>query len=162
LERKYYEAYENRYRDVYRQGVKYWCDFPWEVLEDLAGLDSFLDFAGARPGAHRILEPGCGEGHLAVALAQKGFDYLGVDLAPSAVEKAGLRISEAGLGVRARFVLHDATDLSFLHEGSFDFALDNKFLHMLVVDHDRRRYLSTLRWALKPGACSTSTFSSPT
>lgn len=152
MDRKYYQAYEDRYRDVYRQGVKYWSDFPWEVLEDLAGLDSFLEFTGARPGVHKFLEPGCGEGHLALALAQKGFDYLGVDLAPSALERARLRLSEAGLGERAQFVLHDVTDLTFLDEATFDFALDNKLLHMLVVDQDRRRYLASLRRALKIGA----------
>lgn len=150
--KKYYEAYEDRYQAVYRQGVKYWSDFPWEVQEDLAGLNSFLDFAGARPGIHRILEPGCGEGHLAVVLIQRGFDYLGVDLAPSALEKAQSRLKDAGFEAPGRFVLHDATDLSFLPAGSFDLALDNKFLHMLVVDQDRRRYLTSLRRVLKPGA----------
>lgn len=152
MEGKYYHAYEDRYKDVYRQGVKYWCDFPWEVREDLTGLDSVLDFAGARPGIHRVLEPGCGEGHLALALIQRGFDYLGIDLAPSALEKARLRLKEAGLVDHARFILHDATDLSFLPAASFDLAIDNKFLHMLVVDQDRQKYLSSLRRVLKPGA----------
>jgi len=152
MEKKYYRAYEDRYRAVYSQGVKYWSDFPREVQEDLAGLDSFLDFAKARPGVHRILEAGCGEGHLAVRIAQKGFDYLGIDLAPSALEKARLRLKEAGLEGRAQFVLHDVTDLLFLPGGSFDLAVDNKLLHMLVVDEDRQRYLAGLRRVLKPGS----------
>ncbi len=152
MKEKYYQAYEGRYRTVYSQGVKYWSDFPWEVQEDLAGLNSFLGFVRARPGVDRILEPGCGEGHLAVPLIQKGFDYLGVDLAPSALKKARSRLKEAGLEERARFVLHDATDLSFLPAGSFDLAVDNKFLHMLVVDRDRQRYLTGLRRVLKPGS----------
>jgi SAM-dependent methyltransferase len=151
-ERKYYQAYEDRYRDVHRQGVKYWADFPWEVLEDLAELDSFLAFAGANPGVHRVLEPGCGEGNLALALVHKGFDYLGIDLAPSALEKARARFAEAGFSAEGKFVLHDATDLAFLPEAGFDFAVDNKLLHMLVVDSDRRSYLSSLRRALKPEA----------
>lgn len=148
---KYYRAYEHRYRSVYRQGVKYWSDFPLELQEDLAGLDSFLAFAGARAG-HRILEPGCGEGPLAVPLIKKGLDYLGVDLAPSALRKARLRLKEAGLQGRRRFVLHDATDLSFLPAESFDLAVDNRFLHMLVVDGDRRAYHAGLRRVLKPGS----------
>lgn len=151
MEPKYYHSYEDRYRAVYRQGVKYWSAFPWEVLEDLAGLDSFLEFAGARPGAHKVLEPGCGEGHLALALVQKGFDYLGIDVAPSALEKARARLAEAGFQGEDRFVLADATDLSFLPKAGFDLAVDNRMLHMLVVDEDRRRYLAGLRRALKPG-----------
>ena len=152
MEKKYYQSYEERYKDVYSQGVKYWSGFPWEVVEDLAGLDAFLEFSGALPGTHRILEPGCGEGHLALSVAQKGFEYLGVDLAPSAVEKARQRLDEAGLGEYAKFLLRDATDLSFLPANGFDLALDSKFLHMLVVDQDRDRYLATLHAALKPGS----------
>ena len=69
-ELKYYQAYEERYQSVYGQGVKYWSDFPQEVEEDLAGLNAFLEFAGARagtyrarvrgrsPGLRRVLKPG--------------------------------------------------------------------------------------------------------
>lgn len=57
-----------------------------------------------------------------------------------------------GLSQTARFVLHDATDLSSLQTSGFDLAVDNKLLHMLVIDEDRERYLLALHKALKPGA----------
>lgn len=152
MKKKYYRSYEDRYQTVYSQGVKYWSGFPQEVAEELAGLEAFLEFAGACPDTHRILEPGCGEGHLAVVLAERGFRYVGVDLAPSAIAKARRRLEEAGLTGLAEFLLHDATDLSCLPEAEFDMALDNKFLHMLVVDGDREKYLATLHNVLKPGA----------
>jgi SAM-dependent methyltransferase len=150
--RKYYESYEDRYKQVYSQGLKYWSSFPEEVAEELGGLDAFLSYCEAKRGVHQVLEPGCGEGHLALALAQKGYEYLGIDLAPSAIDKASRRIAEAGLSHLAKFVLHDSTDLSFLPPGGFDLALDNKFLHMLVVDQDRETYLNGLHAALRPGS----------
>ncbi|MGE5578899.1 MAG: class I SAM-dependent methyltransferase [Bacillota bacterium] len=151
-ESKYYEAYEQRYRLVYGQGIEYWSNHPAEVKEEVEGLEAFLNFCGADPAADRVLEPGCGEGNLAVLLTGKGFRYVGVDLAPSAIEKARLRLERAGLSGLTEFVLADATELSFLPEAEFDLAVDNKFLHMLVVDGDRERYLAGLRRALKSGA----------
>lgn len=91
-------------------------------------------------------------GHLAVPLARRGVRYVEVDLAPSALEKARLRFEQAGLSGLTEFILADATDLGFLPQAGFGLAVDSKFLHMLVVDGDRERYLSGLRRALRPGA----------
>lgn len=181
-ERKYYFAYEDRYRNVYEQGVRYWSAFPWEVKGDLEGLEEFLQVFHSRQSAFapftphsepaaaerfRVLEPGCGEAPLAVTLLSRGFDYVGVDVAAIALSKAQERIAEflsidhpspvrsqlgkAQLG-KARLFQHDVTDLSFLEPRSFDLAIDNKLLHMLVLDSDRDLYLSSLCRALKPGA----------
>ncbi len=85
-------------------------------------------------------------------MAKKGFQYLDVDIAPSSLGKARDRIEAAGLSLLARFLTRDAIDVSFLPASGFDLALDNRFLHMLVVDEDRERYLRSLHTALKPGA----------
>lgn len=198
-ERKYYHAYEDRYRKVYEQGVRYWSAFPWELKGDLEGLDEFLKIYHSRrsaiaprseradAGRPRVLEPGCGEAPLAVTLLSRGFDYVGLDLATIALAKARERIEkflsanhpspvdsdlgnaqpsqaqlgeaqlskrqprQAGLGT-AQLFQHDVTDLSFLEPQSYDLAIDNKLLHMLVLDSDRDMYLRGLRRALKPGA----------
>lgn len=194
--RKYYHLYEDRYKKVYAQGVRYWSDFPWEVKEEIEGLEELfgmfeaqtveraglshpLDEEAGQPRGvpaegrrFRVLEPGCGEGHLAVQCLARGFDYVGIDLAPTALAKARVRIEAmagsldgretrgailSGLTTRSQFgraqlLCRDVTALSFLEPVSFDLAVDNKLLHVLVVDGDRRRYLSGLRRALKPGA----------
>jgi ubiquinone/menaquinone biosynthesis C-methylase UbiE len=41
-----------------------------------------------RPG-HRVLEVGCGQGHLTKALAQRGVDIVGIDANPRAPEVSG-------------------------------------------------------------------------
>lgn len=108
-ERKYYFAYEDRYRRVYEQGVPFWSAFPQELKEELEGLEELLRFyhehashAGTctRPATQvrpRLLEPGCGEAPLAPRVVSLGLDYVGVDLAPSALKKAKERL-EVSLG----------------------------------------------------------------
>lgn len=58
-----------------------------------------------RPG--RALDVGCGAGGLAVALAERGWDVLGVDLAPNAIEAA--RKVAAERGVTATFEAANAS-----------------------------------------------------
>ena len=121
-ERQYYLAYEDRYRRVYEQGVPFWSAFPCELEEDFEGLEEILKSyyeRGSTPGTlpaavteyprvatkerlhvsteerPRVLEPGCGEAPLALKLASLGFDYVGVDLAASALLKAKERLEEA-------------------------------------------------------------------
>ena len=51
-------------------------------------LDIVLDWVDPPPGA-RILDIGCGRGHLVRALTERGFDAWGIDLNPNARELAG-------------------------------------------------------------------------
>ena len=51
-------------------------------------LDIVLDWVGPEPVA-RILDIGCGRGHLVRALSKRGFDAWGIDLNPNARELAG-------------------------------------------------------------------------
>jgi 2-polyprenyl-3-methyl-5-hydroxy-6-metoxy-1,4-benzoquinol methylase len=51
-------------------------------------LELVLDWLAPRPGS-RILDVGCGRGHLVRALTEVGFDAWGIDLNPNAQEVAG-------------------------------------------------------------------------
>lgn len=151
LPEPYYKLYESRYRRVYEQGIDYWTNLPEEVQDHLEQLRAFLKFAGLKPDRHRILEAGCGEGHLARELVALGFDYTGIDISPAALEKASKRLKEAGLS--GNLVLGDITQLTrSFGDNSFDAAIDNMCLHMLVVDSDRQAYLTGLMRVLKPGS----------
>jgi SAM-dependent methyltransferase len=71
-------------------------------------LDLVLDWVDPPPGS-RLLDVGCGRGHLVRALTERGFDAWGIDLNPNASELAG------GLNVRTM----SATALEF-GDASFD------------------------------------------
>jgi len=139
----YYCWYEDRYREVYTQGVQFWTDDPQEIEKTTESLSRFLAHYGLAPGQSRIIEFGCGEGHLARFLLERGYEYTGVDISASALEKARQRVGRLATG--KNFILGDVTSLPEIPRGSFDAAVDNGCLHMLVVDSHRDRYLSEVR-----------------
>lgn len=49
------------------------------------------------PGCRSVLEPGCGTGRMAEALAAAGYEVTGFDRSPAMVERAARRLARAGL-----------------------------------------------------------------
>ena len=140
---KYYHAYEDRYKRVYSQGIKYWTNDPTEIKASTEKLEGFLKYYGFSPKNAKIIEFGCGEGHLAQYLIQKGYQYLGVDLSTSAIAKAKQRLDESGIS--GNFLLGDVTHLDMIADESYEVGIDNFCLQMLVLDVDRHNYLSEIQ-----------------
>ncbi len=140
----YYLAYEDRYRAVYAAGAERWGHSPedgelytalrnWVIQNDLIGK--------------RILEFACGEGAGGVILSELGCQYHGVDISPSAVEKA------RGATAAYPHARVDVLDMVRERTGErYDAALDVMGLHMLVTDGDRQAYLRNASASLLPGA----------
>lgn len=96
----------------------------------------------------RVLVPGCGQGHDVVLLAAMGFDVVGVDVAPVAVERARQALEQLGLGGEVR--LADFFGLGDVEAGSFDYVYE--YTCFCAIHPDRRReYAETVRRVLKPG-----------
>lgn len=94
------------YRMAYRIGLTPWEGAAQGGSEQLVGLlDREQDERGAPPG--RAVDLGCGSGAHTVELARRGWDALGVDDVPRALERARSRPGAD----RARFVLGDVTRL---------------------------------------------------
>ncbi|MBN7402853.1 class I SAM-dependent methyltransferase [Mycobacteroides abscessus subsp. abscessus] len=116
---------------------------PWDigqaqpVIRQLAAL-------GAVRG--QVLDPGCGTGWHAIEYARVGCSVTGIDLAPTAIERAQRNARSAG--VSAQFLVGDATAVDY--EARFDTVVDSKFFDNLDSAEARGRYLRTLTQALKP------------
>jgi SAM-dependent methyltransferase len=65
----------------------------------------------------RILEVGCGFGHLTARLQGSGLDALGIDIAPTAIEKA------KHLYPTGNFFVGDCTDISLMERLSPDIVI---------------------------------------
>jgi SAM-dependent methyltransferase len=93
----------------------------------------------------RTLEVGCGTGTNAIYLAQHGFEVVGVDISPLAVENA-----RAKANGRCRF-----ETLDFLNGaptgGPFQFVFDRGCFHTFDEDHERTRFAENVAAALVDG-----------
>ena len=94
----------------------------------------------------KVLDIGCGTGEHTIMLTRLGYDVLGIDFAPHAVEQA--RANAAEQGVDARFEVADAMNLG--PEPGYQTIVDSALLH-IFDDADRARYVSSLHTALRPG-----------
>lgn len=88
----------------------------------------------------RVLVPGCGLGHDALALDNRGYDVLGIDFAPLAVERARAR------GIKAELADFLTSDFG----GSFDLVCEHTLFCAIQPD-DRDRYVQAAARALRPG-----------
>ncbi len=144
LQEPYYLAYERRYKTVFSAGVPRWGHAPDDrVLEQT--LKSWVSANHLK--GKRILEFACGEGACGVILTGLGCQYHGIDIAPTAIEKAKEVLKgRPNATVEVLDMVKDAV------KGPYDAALDCMGLHMLVTDTDRSAYLKNAYNALKPGA----------
>jgi ubiquinone/menaquinone biosynthesis C-methylase UbiE len=115
------------------------------VLELTRALEQRL--LGDVPRGGRVLDVGCGGGHLAVHVARRRPDLqvVGVDLSPRQVARAAARARQAG--VAARFVTGSALDLPFA-DGDFDGVYS-----VASIKHwpDQARGLRECARVLRPG-----------
>lgn len=107
------------WNDHYRDG-----NLPWDTGEPSSELQSVLSLNAIQPC--RALEIGCGTGTNSVWLAQRGFEIIGIDLAPLAAERAEQRARAAG--VDARFLVADVLHLPAFG-GPFAFFFDRGCYH---------------------------------
>lgn len=101
-----------------------------------AGLLELLD---PRPG-ERVLDLGCGTGHLTAEIASKGASVVGIDHSAEMIDAARKAYPEL------EFHQMDATDFSF--DEPFDAVFSNAVLHWVKPPEAAVR---SIRAALKPG-----------
>ena len=107
-----------RYAVAYGLGIVPWERYPAAAAGSIAALlDRELVGRPSPPG--RALDLGCGRGYYTVELAGRGWQAVGIDYVPQAIE-AAKRSAVPGTG----FVAGDVTDLPSLGLGTFDFFLD--------------------------------------
>lgn len=117
---------------------------PWVIGEPQAAVVD-IERAGLITG--RVLDVGCGTGEHTILLAASGYDVLGVDGAPSAVEQA--RHNAMARGVGARFEVADALELE--EEPVYDTVIDSALFH-IFDDADRGNYVRSLGRATRRGS----------
>ena len=96
----------------------------------------------------KVIIPGCGRGHEAIFLAEKGFDVTGIDLAEGAVTFLANTLKERNLA--GRVLRQDFFSLDDSHNGVYDLALEHTFF-CAIPPRQRQDYCLTVARLLKPG-----------
>lgn len=118
---------------------------PWDIGESQPAVRE-LEASGQI--SSEVLDIGCGPGDNTLFLAGHGYQVLGLDAAPAAIERASRRAAERHAD--AQFAVADATSLA----GYFDrFAtvIDSALYHCMT-EHERAAYLDALHRACRRGA----------
>ena len=130
--KKYYEAYDERYKAIHAKGHSWAGDACTPIVLDV------IRRYGIRKES-KILEIGCGEGRDAKAVIEEGFDLLATDISPEAIRYCRERMPQ----YEDRFQILDC--LSDGHSGKYDFIYAVAVVHMLVEDEDRNRFYGFIR-----------------
>lgn len=138
MERRYYEAYDDRYRQVHGQDLQWFADTPSPIVGEI------LERCAIGKKA-RILEIGCGEGRDGGFLMERGWDVLATDVSAAAVEFARKRFSSYA----ERFQVLDC--LRERLSEKFDFIYAVAVIHMLVPEDDRDGFCRFIRAHLSDG-----------
>ena len=130
--RKYYEAYDLRYRQVHERGLTWFCGQPTPVVEQI--LKAYAVNKDAS-----IMEIGCGEGGDASYLLARGYNLTATDVSPAAIAFCREKYPRWAGCFRTLDCLKDRL------EERFDYIYAVAVLHMLVLDEDRQGMLAFIR-----------------
>ncbi|OBK14473.1 class I SAM-dependent methyltransferase [Mycobacterium asiaticum] len=123
---------------------------PWSLGEpqpELAALIEQGNFVGD------VLDAGCGEGAISLALAERGHTTVGLDSSPTAIELARREAEKRGV-TNATFAVADITDFGAYPPGSaarFGTIVDSTLFHSMPVEL-REGYQQAIVRAAAPGA----------
>lgn len=141
---EYYKNYEKRYQAASEAGIEIWGhsekdEILVSVMQKWVNDNNLI--------GKSVIEFACGEGSCGVILSQLGVIYHGVDIAPTALEKAKERLHDYH---NATFELLDMAKEA--PKEKYDAALDVMGIHMLITDDQRLSYLKNACGCLKDNA----------
>lgn len=139
--KKYYHAYEDRYKKIHGEGLLWFSKKPTPELIDWIEDNEI-------PVNDEICELGCGEGRDALYLSSQGYKITGIDVSGEAIKKCEELSKERKINVE--WIAADALYLSEKFNRHYDWIYSIGTLHMLVEEEDRKRFLKTIYSLLKP------------
>jgi SAM-dependent methyltransferase len=108
------------YARMYRFGITPWERYGTAAAASIAARLDREESERSRP-LGRALDLGCGRGQYTPELARRGWEAVGIDYVPAAIEAAAAKSRGAD---RLSYVVGDVTRLQAAGLGTFDFFLD--------------------------------------
>ena len=134
--RKYYTAYEDRYKIAHEKGVSWSSDKNSPIVLETIKKYNILPEAD-------LLEIGCGEGRDSKVVLENGYHLLATDISEEAIAYCKKVMPEFEKNFRVLDCLSDQLNQSF------DFIYGVAVIHMLVLDEDRNKFYQFIQSHLK-------------
>ena len=125
--KKYYAAYEERYKTAHQKGVSWSSDKSSPIVMEV------LKKYNIQPN-HCLLEIGCGEGRDSKLVLENNYNLMATDISTEAIEYNKRLMPD----FKDNFSVLDC--LSDNLDRSFDFIYGIAVVHMLVLDEDRDQF----------------------
>ena len=119
---------------------------PWSIGEPQPEIAALIAEGKIRG---EVLDAGCGEAALALHLAERGFNTVGLDMSPTAIKLAQADADKRGL-TNASFAVADISSFEG-YDGRFDTIVDSTLFHSMPVEA-REGYQQSIVRAAAPGA----------
>lgn len=132
------DFWENRYQEGTTR---------WDLGQAAPPLVQLFPSGDAPPPGKTVVL-GCGRGYDALLFAEKGFEVLGVDYAPSAIAAAKQQAAERN--INAQFIQRDIFDLLPEYHEQFDYGVEHTCFCALEPTL-RDLYVQLVHQLLKPG-----------
>lgn len=137
-DRKYYAAYDERYKTAHARGVSWSSDISTPIVMEVIEKYHITH-------DHRLLEIGCGEGRDSKAVLEYGYNLMATDISPEAIAYCQKRMPGFGHHFKVLDCLSDKLD------SKFDFIFGIAVIHMLVLDEDRNGFYQFIHNHLSEG-----------
>ena len=124
MEKKYYQAYDERYKTVHEKGLSWSSDSCTPIVMEIIHKYNITL-------SHQLLEIGCGEGRDSKTVLENGYNLMATDISNEAIEYC----KRVMPNYKNCFTVLDC--LSNELNQTFDFIYAIAVIHMLVLDEDR-------------------------
>lgn len=131
------EWWEQTYKEAPEEAI------PWERGDPRPELVQLVNSKKITSGI-KVLDLGCGLGTQTIYMASRGFDAYGIDISPSAINRAKKRAKESS--TKVNFDVGDVLSLPY-QNNFFSFAFDFGCLHHNIASSNE--YLGELKRVLK-------------
>ncbi len=147
LHTDYQGIHEQRYKQIRRDGRSGWSsDSAVQGMCDIVE-EGQNKLKITRPGHVKLLELGCGDGSVSLALARMGYEVSGIDIVPMAISWAEEKAQLQSLDLS--FQVGSVLNLPF-SDNCFDLVLDADCSHC-IIGVDRGLFLANAFRVLKKG-----------
>lgn len=135
--RKYYTAYEERYKTAHALGVSWSSNANTPIVMEILDKYNIMQ-------KHKLLEIGCGEGRDSKRVLEKGFQLTATDISKEAIAYCKKQMPQFANDFSILDCLSHKLDMKF------DFIFAIAVIHMLVPDEDRDAFYRFIRSHLTP------------